>query len=529
MRGVVKAGCMLLLAASATTVFAQEVTRGPYLQVGTPSSVTIRWRTDVPTNSAVRYGTAMGLLDSTSVDSTLTTEHIVSLGSLLPATRYYYSVGSTDSTLAGDNIHHAFRTAPAPGTPRPTRVWVIGDSGTKGLRAAGVRNAYRNHPGADSTDVWLMLGDNAYEDGTDAEYQAAVFNMYPTILRNTILWSTRGNHELFHSGPNNDYYEIFTMPIAGEAGGLPSGTEAYYAFDFANIHFICLDSQGSSRQPGSPMLTWLEQDLAATDQQWVIAFWHHPPYSKGSHDSDTELRLIEMRQYALPILEDHGVDLVLAGHSHSYERSFLLHGHYGLSTTLADSMQVDDGDGRPAGDGAYVKPLSGPGAERGAVYTVAGTSGSVAGGTYDHPVMISSLAKLGSLVLDVNHTELRATFIDTTGAPLDSFVVIKEIPQTTDVSPLRTPFVRLTSRPNPFSSHAQLDYTVPSASRVSLTIYNVRGQRVRLLLDQRVNEGPHTASWDGLDDRGDAVAQGVYFATLRAGREKRTHRLVLVK
>ena len=107
--------------------------------------------------------------------------------------------------------------------------------------------------------------------------------------------------------------------------------------------------------------------------------------------------------------------------------------------------------------------------------------------------------------------------------------MIKETPQTTDVSPLRTPFVRLTSRPNPFSSNAQLDYTVPSAAQATLVIYNVRGQRVRQLLDRRVTAGAHTATWDGRDDRGDPVAQGVYFATLRAGDEKRTHRLVLVK
>ena len=88
----------------------------------------------------------------------------------------------------------------------------------------------------------------------------------------------------------------------------------------------------------------LEADLAATDQDWIIAFWHPPSYTKGSHDSDTEIRLIEMRENLLPILENHGVDLVLTGHSHSYERSFLLDGHYGTSDTLTEEMQVDPGD-----------------------------------------------------------------------------------------------------------------------------------------------------------------------------------------
>ena len=55
------------------------------------------------------------------------------------------------------------------------------------------------------------------------------------------------------------------------------------------------------------MLTWLGQDLAQNTADWLIAFFHHPPYSKGSHNSDTEGQLIDMRANALPILEDYGV------------------------------------------------------------------------------------------------------------------------------------------------------------------------------------------------------------------------------
>jgi tetratricopeptide (TPR) repeat protein len=503
-----------------------EVTRGPYLQIGTETSVVIRWRTDIVTDSRVTYGTDLDSLDLVTDDSTQTTEHVVTLAGLTPATRYYYSIGTTALVLRGGDANHYFDTAPPLGTVEPIRIWVIGDAGTKGLRQAGVRNAYRNHPGADDTDVWLMLGDNAYEDGTDAEYQAAVFNMYPTFLRNTVLWSTRGNHELLHAG--YDYYDIFSMPTAGEAGGLGSGSEAYYSFDYANVHFICLDSQGSDRSPGGAMMTWLAQDVAATTQTWIIAFWHHPPYSKGSHDSDTELRLVQMRTNAVPILEGAGVDLVLAGHSHSYERSFLLDGHYGLSTTLADSMKVDDGDGRPDGDGAYRKPESGPQSHNGAVYTVAGTSGSVGGGTYDHPVMISSLARLGSLVLDIDGNEMKATFIDTTGAPLDSFVVSKTDPPTAVRKP-RVPALRFAVRPNPFESRAHFDYDVASSQQVTLDVYNVRGQHVRTVLNRRDPAGSHTVTWDARDNGGQPVAQGVYFAVLRAGADRRTTRLVLVR
>jgi hypothetical protein len=175
------------------------------------------------------------------------------------------------------------------------------------------------------------------------------------------------------------------------------------------------------------MLAWLRADLAATDAPWIVAFWHHPPYSKGSHDSDHEIELIEMRERFLPVLEAHGVDLVLAGHSHSYERSVLLDRHYGPSNTLAPGMVLDGGDGRTDGDGAYQKPGA-DGAHEGAVYAVAGSSGRLGGGNLDHPVMTLSLRELGSLVLDVEGRELRGSFLQADGTVADSFSILQGPP-----------------------------------------------------------------------------------------------------
>ena len=411
--------CTLYFSYSASGL---TVTRGPYLQVSTPTSIVVRWRTDVATDSRVSYGSPQGKLTSQVDQATLRTEHEVQLTGLTPDARYYYSIGSTNATLAGGDADHFFVTASKPGTEKPVRVWVIGDSGTANKKARAVRNAYFGFNGTAYTDVWLMLGDNAYPNGTDSDYQRAVFEMYPSLLRQTVLWPTLGNHD-GHSADSDtqrgDYYDIFTLPREGEAGGVASGTEAYYSFDYANIHFICLDSHDSDRSPGGPMLTWLQNDLAATTQEWIIAYWHHPPYSKGFHDSDRERHQVEMRKNVLPILESYGVDLVLSGHSHSYERSFQLHEHYGTSDTLTKDMLLDNGNGRENGDGPYMKR------SKGAVYVVAGSSGMTGRGSLNHPVMHLWLKQLGSLVLHIDGDKLDATFIDNTGRIRDYFTILK--------------------------------------------------------------------------------------------------------
>ncbi len=413
--------------------YAQNVLRGPYLQVGTPTSINVRWRTDVSTNSRVNYGLTSGSHTFSVENSTLTTEHEVTLSGLTPYTKYYYSIGTTSAILAGDDSSHHFITSPNPGIDTPTRIWMLGDSGTKNANARAVRDAYYNLTGNQHTDLWLLLGDNAYPSGEDDEYQLAVFGMYDEMLRKSVLWPSRGNHDRGPRDANDDwtnggtYYNIFSLPTAGEAGGLASGTEAYYSYDYGNIHFVCLESTlNTFRADTSSMWQWLEDDLSQNNQLWTIAYWHHPPYSKGSHNSNTSTELIEMRERALPIFDAYGVDLVLSGHSHSYERSFLIDGHYDRLKTLADSMIIDGGNGRIDGDGAYLKPTRGSAPHEGTVFIVAGSSGKVSSGTgMNHPVMVESIKTLGSVVVDIDENQLDAQFIDSNGNIQDYFTIRK--------------------------------------------------------------------------------------------------------
>jgi hypothetical protein len=402
--------------------FGAMLTRGPFVQMVTTNAITIRWRTDVAADSVARFGTSVGNLDQATNSTSLATNHELRLNGLAAATRYYYSVGSSAETLAsGDGIW--FVTAPI--GRQATRVWVIGDSGEPdGARIT--YQSYTNFTAARATDVWLMLGDNDYSRSTGpTAYQAAVFDTFPELLRQTVLWPSIGNDEY-----SDNYVATFTLPTRGEAGGVASGTELYYSFDYGDIHFVALDSNNGART-NDPMVLWLQEDLAANTRTWTIAYWHHPPYSHGPHNSDlaSKVQQVEMREVVLPVLEDHGVDLVLTGHSHVYERSFLIDGHYGYSTNLQPSMIVDSGNGREDQDGAYEKAGPGPAPHQGTVYAVVGCSSRpLAIGSLDHPVMVTSLVELGSLVLDIDGGRIDGKFVNSSGVVRDYFTLLKHEP-----------------------------------------------------------------------------------------------------
>src|ERR1051325_671304 len=195
---------------AAFSVEALTVTRGPYLQIGGPNRIVIRWRTDTASESRVRYGTAVGSLTAVADNPVVSTEHEVSVTGLNADSLYYYSIGTTTLVLAGDDPTYYFVTFPTAGTPVSTRIWVIGDAGTQTADQFAVRDAYYNFTGTRHTDLWLMLGDNAYSSGSDSDYQDAVFDMYPTMLRKSVLWPTLGNHD--DHGDDSPMFDIFTLP-----------------------------------------------------------------------------------------------------------------------------------------------------------------------------------------------------------------------------------------------------------------------------------------------------------------------------
>ncbi len=271
-----------------------------------------------------------------------------------------------------------FDTPPVRGSSytdsNPLKVWVLGDSGSDfycsntntdvPCENESVRDgllkcvdnyedyfATYEHPDFfDNIDLVMMLGDNAYgktgtsdgiptyEGGSDVAHQVKVFDKYKKLLKYKTFWPTLGNHEVDHQEAI-EYYKTFSTPASD--GTFTHNGEVYsrghYSFDYGNVHFVSINSEAESSEDPDPtpieeIAEWLKQDIhnarIYNNAKWVIVYCHHPIYTSGRHE-ESEPDSKTVRDHILPVIDSLKVDLVLTGHNHHYERSYLVKGFHG--------------------------------------------------------------------------------------------------------------------------------------------------------------------------------------------------------
>jgi hypothetical protein len=178
------------------------------------------------------------------------------------------------------------------------RFLVIGDTGTGSKAQQQLADVMLRHHAVFPYEFVLMLGDNMYGGEKPADFKTKFENVYQELLtRKVTFYATLGNHD----ESNQRFYENFNMK-----------GEEFFRFKRGGVAFYSLNSNYMDKR----QLKWLEDELTKDGSEWKIAFFHHPPYSSGGkHGSSTELREI-----VEPIFLKHGVNVVLAGHEHFYER-----------------------------------------------------------------------------------------------------------------------------------------------------------------------------------------------------------------
>ena len=229
-------------------------------------------------------------------------------------TEYVYrvTVNGADVAAAGDM---RFRT---PGSG-PFNFFVLGDSGWGIANQTDEQYAISLRMLAEKPSLVLHLGDLVYNpSGTFDSYQRNYFNYYAASMSSVPFFPCPGNHD-YEVQNAAAYLAIHALP--GET--VPAADRGrYYSFDWGNVHFVSLDAMLSLQRAvtaGGAMLRWLDNDLRSTRQFWKVVFFHQPPFATGNNEGDRES--LAARAYLVPILERNGVQVVLCGHEHSYQRA----------------------------------------------------------------------------------------------------------------------------------------------------------------------------------------------------------------
>ena len=162
-------------------------------------------------------------------------------------------------------------------------------------------------------DALLLLGDLQYETGSSDDFGAYFDPAFGEFK--SITYPVPGNHEYLTPGASG-YFDYFNG-VGADSGRAGSRQRGYYSFDLGAWHVVALNTN-CERIGGcgarSPQATWLRADLAAHQTKCTLAFSHAPRFTSGEHGSDPLLR--DLWQ----VLYEDGVDVVLSGHDHDYER-----------------------------------------------------------------------------------------------------------------------------------------------------------------------------------------------------------------
>jgi len=163
--------------------------------------------------------------------------------------------------------------------------------------------------GATGQVVVFTAGDNAYESGTDSEFQHCYNPTWGRFKDRTR--PAPGNHE-YKPGNADGYFNYF-----GAAAGDPA--QGYYSYDLGTWHIVVLNTNDHCKEiacdNGSPQEEWLRANLAAHPAACTLAIWHDPLFTSGTTHGNAP--------WAKPFWDDlyaQGADVVISAHEHNYER-----------------------------------------------------------------------------------------------------------------------------------------------------------------------------------------------------------------
>jgi hypothetical protein len=314
--------------------------RAPYLQSLGADSVLVAWMASDAAAPAVEYGTTPEF--GTTVTATSDgNRRVAVLRGLAPGTRYYYRVRAGDRVM-GSNPPYSFSTDAGP-SDRSFTFFATGDVGDgDGQQAYTASSILRAEP---RPEMGIIAGDVVYSAGRSSDYDRNLMRPWRDLFANLPVWPALGNHD-WKSPPDENWSNEWYLP----------NNEHYYSFDYANAHFVALDTRDGDIYDAKNQVAWLEKDLQShAGAGWVFVYFHHPGITCTYKKNNTAV----IANF-LPVFDRYKVDVVFMGHAHTYERLYPLR------------------DGRPVDvdqDPHYTDP-------DGTLYVVSGAGGKVKKGKH---------------------------------------------------------------------------------------------------------------------------------------------------
>ncbi|QEG22917.1 metallophosphoesterase [Mariniblastus fucicola] len=289
-------------------------TAGPYLNYMTQESVNVVWETDRDATAKLEWGTTAELGEEMELSKSNRLQTATIKG-LKPATPYFYRIRSNCGDEQIDSGLLTFKTAVK--ESQPFKFAVIGDTESR----PHVNDRLAKLIWSERPNFLINLGDltDAGKEPHRYEWTHEYFIGMNQLTSRVPVFAVPGNGEddLYWYNHYHDYPE----------------PEGFYKFRFGDAAFFMLDSNQRKEEfvPGGKQYEWLKKELAACDAKWKFACHHHAAYTGEEDDyGDTWKEGTTFGdpavQKIVPLYEEFGVDMVMFGHLHLYERSHPMKG-----------------------------------------------------------------------------------------------------------------------------------------------------------------------------------------------------------
>ena len=560
------AAIALSAAGSAASALTTPFLKDPYLiYSGNVGEMDVVWQMEDTKECTIEWGT-----DTTySMGSAQTTEygtehmHAYTITGLSPYAKYYYQVSCSGTYLPGD-----FYSAPDTGVSSVS-LMVYGDTRTNyavhDSVAALMVSRYESQP--EFQTLVLATGDLVIF-GAEAEcWQNQFFRDDMASMRQRMrevpFISCLGNHELYevgYTGVNMD------TPLFGMYFPCPYVDRRYWSFDYGPVHVTIVDQYPADYDPYGPgllsdaELSWIESDLSSSSKEWKIIILHEPGWSNGAEHENNH----DVQELLQPLCEDYGVQIVFAGHNHSYGRA-CKNGVHHITTGGGGAPLYPPQEGYPnviTAFMAYHFCMLEIDQDLLSMLAVDWENATVDSFTIDNTQTVNYL--LGSVTIDGGSGSVEDVLIEAGSisdnpdcygyygmqlspglydvtASLDGYVtqiyedieIFAGTETTLDIalSPTSIEDSGIGSvtgldapAPNPFSASVSIGYVLDRDGYARVDVYDLQGRLIETLVDGDLIQGSHSVDFDG-----SAMPSGLYLIRMTAEGTSDTERILLIR